>query len=441
MNVTSVLRPISDDDLDCLVFGMEWSPIIGARPERESAERAKAAKATHMVFAGANATVVGLARLPSEKHKKGLDARKLYSAGVLFAESHPQGVHAATVTVEDGTYWVIASHDGTVVAGTDLLCEERDEAEAIIADLHERYTGLRIADPSRLALDPSKKPPSARLQPIKSSLESIPRWVKITAVVFGLFVLVDQGTARWKKYKLEKDEAENTEQYVDATVEWSKALDSWQKGIRPDGEAGLVFLFNAVGDTPMSIGGWRLFEIDCLPSEKGWQCKAIYKRSILGTNISLLMGKPPKAQVGWITPDMAETNWTETYSRPQLDRLKIESVEDISIRYVSNLQKVFPAFKQVKISPRTSAAVPAPVVQNARGENRAIPNPPGNSKVAHIPGVQAVTFEGPLRSLAVLPLTPNTVLKSIHVKVADQTDPTLTNSMLQVDLKGDMYVQ
>jgi len=436
-----VIRPMEDSSNEFLVFGMTWEPVIGSRPERESIERVKGWKATHYIPAGDHSTMVGLVKLPAEKKRKKKEKRSLYSPAIIFAESHPVGAHGLTVDLQDGSTWVIASHDGVVISGTDVVCETRDDAALVIASLKDRYPEVKMGVSKALSPPSSKHTNTALLREVKTSLESIPPWMRYAFIVLFALIAYDKGTDLWRKHAAAQDQALNVEQYVDTSAEWKKALDIWQKGIRVDGPVGLTALFENLLETPIQVEGWGLRSIECIPSTKGWSCTGNYDRLVLGTNISLFVGAPKGWRVNWQSLDKASLSWDIGAPLTILNRLNIGSNENTNIQYLSQLQNVYPAFKQMQVGVRTVAPVPAPTVTNSQGEHRAVPTPEKIEPSTHVPGVRKLLFVGPLRSLSVLPITETTSIKYILVKITDYIDPTINNSMLSAELSGEMYVQ
>ncbi|EPG9766455.1 hypothetical protein M0K88_004699 [Escherichia coli] len=433
------ILPIADDDSECLVFGLTWSAVIGPRPAKESIERVRSARATHYVPAG-ESTVVGYITLKTAKRAPSSRARSLYSAAVVFAEAHPQGLHALVARINEDHYWLIASHDGVVISGTDGLFDSYEEAEQSIQLLRARYTDIRIANES-LSLDANKKPATAKLIELKTSFRALPLWLRVSCAAVLAYAVLDQGLSAWQRHVKALEAANSIESSVDAVGEWDNALNKWQDGVLVDGQTGLNNLLEQAGGTPLKLGGWTLQHMNCKAVRAGWGCTGSYFRQANATNTSLKLALPTGWTVSYKDLYKAETQWQLPATRKTLDRLAIGQTEEDALRYSSMLQGALAAFKTVTISPRVQASVPTPTYTASTGETLSIPAPENAPLSARVPGRTALDFDGPLRSLTVLTVTDNTTIKQLTVEVHDYIDPTVNSSLLTGHLLGDMYVK
>ena len=166
-----------------LVFGLDWVPMVGGNPRRLAVGRARALGATHFVLAGNQAVSLGFVRLARKAQGAG---RRLHSAAALFAGRNPEGAAGCLACIEPHGVWVVATHAGTVLAGTDRWFRDLESAHEALDAVRKRFPALRLqvepgcaegSLPSWLAGIPADP---SRLQRVPSSLFGIPagvRWV------------------------------------------------------------------------------------------------------------------------------------------------------------------------------------------------------------------------------------------------------------------------
>lgn len=451
---SSTLRQVSGGALDWLVYGMTWEHVGGARPERRSLQSAKGLKATHFIAAHEGYSAVGMACLALPVGKvKAKSQRRYASAGMLFATKRPRGVYVAQLDLQEDGIWLIASHDGVVIPGYDLVLDDADQVSEAIARLRERHNDTQLVVISQPTLEEVKNHQQARLALVKTSAQLIPTWMKVTAAILVVYGLYSEGQSWWDEYQAEQELAQNPTQQFDFNVERARQLDTWQSSIRLDSPQGLREVLYQIGGLPMGFGGWLLTTglsmaagetasaIQCLPNTSGWSCTALYSRTPAGTNESFKRFAPPHCKVGWVDLEKAQIKCEFSATRHTLDRLNIDRPETINLAFIPQVQRVMLAFREVKIDPWVAVSLPNPVVVNQRGDRITLMPSGRETPQAHVPGKQSFTYSGPLRSLTVLPLTPSSVITSINVKRVEVSDPTLNSSALSADLKGEMYVQ
>ena len=421
-----------------LVFGLEWRPLIGTDLEKKSHQEAMRSKSTHYIKAGIHSTAVGCVKLNvsgSDKNK-----RAMYSAAAVFALSNSHGAFITKVQIEQELYWVVAAHDGTVLKGTDVLLSAED-ADSLVKSVQERFPDANLISDERDSgpfLNDKTK-----LFEAKTSIESLPNWLKYVACLFVLLTFCKFGYEKWSEYQEQNSMADNIEKYVDVKAEWQKSLDKWADSVYVDGSDGYDVLFEKFMLTPPEIGYWTLVEANCTPrGNTDWVCQAKYLRGALGTNNTFLAALPKGWSVKWDGLNNAIGTWSFQSIRHKIDRSTITPIPEFSLDYVSDLQKVLYAFKQVNLTSPAKVEIDKPKVPNTKGEMVQVPYPDNAPSEIVIPSVQKITASGPLRSLAVLPITANTTIKSVRLEIKSfDIEPSLASSALQGEIKGDMYVK
>ena len=427
-----------------LVFGgVDWQSLIGSQLAKQSYKAAKKRRATHYVAAGKHSNAVGTIRLMAESKQP--IKRKLYSAGAVFALSHSNGAVISKTQVEEGDLWyVIASHDGVVIAGTDIICDTA-EAEALTQSFFHRYAnGVEVEgdfDTTSLLNDRTE------LTPVKTAWQKVPVQIKVMLMLGIALMAADTGWGHWKSYERKKAREAFSAQAYDAHAEWARALDQWAATKALDGRAGMMDLLDTMqDDIPPVAGHWRLIEAGCSATSAGWTCSARYKRTVLATNASFRAAVPKNWLVTWDGLSNAVGTWNVEAKRTPFDRNKLMSAADFGISYISKVQVTLPSFRKVDIQPPSEIPIQAPQVsqRDMNGNETMIEVPYPYNAPAGIerPKSQAFVFNGPLRSMTALPVTSYTTIKQIRFTVDERLAvPNIRESVFTAELSGESYVK
>ncbi|NMX92484.1 MULTISPECIES: type 4b pilus protein PilO2 [unclassified Pseudomonas] len=435
----AIIRAVNNEQ--SIVFGgVAWKPVIGSGLAAQSEKLAAADKATHYVTAGEHSSAVGTTKLPAVKIKE--KGRAFYSAAAIFAQAHPSGVQIYSQEFPGDDVWVVASHDGVVISDTDVLLT-RIEAEELVADIKLRHAlAVVITGEFDAIMHLNVR---TQLKPVRNAIQKIPSSAKVMVVVLLLLLVVDTSLSWYKDFKLRKLRELEQSQYIDAHAEWKNKLNQWASTIKPDGRQGLINIYFEMGNAPMKIGGWNISEATCLTSATGWDCNARYEAGVGSTNISFQENLPRGWTANWGGLTTAVGNWTVQVERKSLDRSRIQKIPDFSLVYISALQRVLPAMKKVDLSAPAPAPIQEPQVYIDRGKGNElvnVPYPVENTAGIELPKIQTLDIEAPLRTLAVLPLIDDTVIKQLRFVVGSQrTVPTIRDGMFTSKLIGDIYVR
>jgi hypothetical protein len=444
-----------NDGRDHMVFGLDWAVVVGHRPDREAVSTARKAKASYYVPPG-NSSVVGyvkLSHLPNTqvgynvfKRLKGAKAgpkaqSSWFSAAQTFADRFPKGVHAFKVKLSGDRHWFVASQDGEVIPGNDRVYDTELEAKQALDELRTEYKNVVVAEGADVdLLHPSS---ASRLVELRHPLLALPPWTRWGAVAAAALLVMGQAPALWQSLTSSRDTALPAPVQVDAAGAWKTQLDQWQKTVRLDGLNGFQALLHDLGTVPMKLGGWSLASVDCLPYPVGWKCSGTYDRGAAGnrTNNSLIAALPPGWTVQWQKIDKAKVSWAFAATRPSLDRGALEDRAVIDSKLTSQIQGIFAAFKVAVISDTNKPDVPVPTYVDGEGQQVAIPYSADLPVGSRIPTLMSLTFDGPLRSMYVLPLTAGSVIKTFNLQVQASKEPALATSMLTAKVTGVFYVK
>lgn len=422
-----------------LVFGLDWETLVGQNLEKQSLKKAKGYKASHYVRAGKHSAAFGYARLQAADRKaKGV---KYYSAAAIFAQSHPQGVYWQRRDMPDDTVWVVASHDGMVISGTDIVCTFQTAQELHDA-LLERYEHI-VQVPHDETNDDSLYYLNEQtlLAEAKSGIETIPQPVLIGIGAVMALLLADMGWDKYKSYQAQKERARQALAYIDPEDAWREELDAWQRTVRLGGKNSLLAAYDAVGAVPLDVGSWMLAGVDCQSNADGWACTAAYKR-LTGTNETFERSAPSGWQVRWSGLEDVFGSWQVPYAGYlPLDRTLLPTMSQVRVNHISRIQSVMTSFERLALDPAVEVSVPAPQVVDANGNMQTISHPGNISPAVALPQTQSFRIQAPLRSLLVAPIDSNYQLDSLKVEYRVGGASSLTSSMLTATLTGKYYVQ
>ncbi|MCO8166174.1 type 4b pilus protein PilO2 [Pseudomonas sp. 21LCFQ02] len=418
----------------CVVYGLDWAPLIGNKLDRQSLAHARNLKATHHVPAVEYSSSVGTAKLPSVK-KTG-KGRAVYSAGAIVALKHPTSAYLGVISIEEALVWVIATHNGSVIKGTDTLCSP-EEADQLVASVRARYPQISDLEDTDVQSYLNER---TQLKAVRYGVDAVPGPLKILIIaVLGLLIANfawDQGKRLIQSYT--RSHADT--QQIDATQEWTAALDIWAESTLMDGPRGFADLFEAMMHLPLEVGNWSLKRVQCdNANQRNWTCRADYARGVIATNESFLSSLRPdwKWKTRWVDLDNAQVSWQVPGTRHPLSRKALPALTTFSLDYISRLQDVSKAYSLIEVKPPAAVTIPAPVINDGQGKV-ALELPQG----IRLPNVMTFSIKGPLRSLAAFPLNDSTRISRLQFDVErNEARPDLRNSALFGEIKGDYYVQ
>ena len=407
-----------------VVFGLDWSPLVGGAPQRLGLQRARALGATHYVLSGKHATVVGAVRLePATAKLKG----SLHSAAAVFSSRHPVGAIAYVLPDPSGSCWMIACHAGSVLSQTDRWFESQACALAVLDRLRSRFPGLQVQ--IEQTLDQHGLPvwlgttlcEQSRLQRIQA-LGYLARTPLRICVAVSLAASLAYGLLPTRNTDLQQERQ-------DTQAVWRASLLELSRQHTVHAFSHLSVLTQTWQKIPLLPSGWILRKIQCESQGFDWQCVAQYARQYrwaLNQHLEQVM------PVGWsmqFTPlDEAAFLWRVPQAATTLDL----SEHWMAYDWMSYLQSIGSAFEHIQVGAATKFVIPAP----DDGQGQALALAPGIPQWKQ----RTLVIKGPLRALV--------ALDRLHMPVRwrrasldiDRAQGLGTpRSALSLELVGDMF--
>lgn len=405
-----------------LVFGMEWFPLLGEQHARQARALARRRRASHWVVAAGAAASAGLMR--NWRCRK---YASLYSAAAVFATLHPRGTVVGVLRLPQNRLWLVAAHEGAVLARTDQLHEDEAAVQDSLRLLREAHPGLVVHNDTHMASDLFQALFHGGHEGARLTYRSTPRGRGLLLTLAGLSVFVWQG---WVWWQAQQDHA--AVQQVDPHEAWATAIKNSALPHSVHGVVGLKTVLDGLQDLPAYLAGWQLKRAECRPSARHWHCSATYLRDTLGDNQSLIDAALPEWTLSFEPLEGALVSWEIPLIAVPLSQLNVQASKENEARLVSALQAISPAFSELRID----AAQALPFVLPRDGEQRLLPRPPG------IPSYQtrSLRIQAPLRSLSLLlPETQHMSWERIILELGEVDQPTLRQSGLRVSLSGVLY--
>ncbi len=407
-----------------LVFGLDWLPMVGGNPRRLALRRARTLGATHFVLAGSQAISLGFVRL-SRRTQGG--NRGLHSAAALFASRNPEGAAGCLASIEPHGFWLVATHAGTVLAGTDRWFPEAESAQEALEGVRRRFPSLRVqveapCDAGALPQWAGGSPiESVALQRVQSSLFGLPG---STGWFAGIALA---GVAAYSLFDGTRDMGSERDQ--DADTQWREAVAGIARNHLVDPFEGLSAVIAQWRVLPVSPSGWKLRQVHCESGVGQWRCAAHYARlHRLALNTHLERFRPDGWSLHFTPLNDATLSWNVDRVAEILDWFAPASRPD----WMTQLQVINPAFEHVQISAGASIALTPP----ADSGGVSFARPPNLVDW----GQRSLVLKGPLRSIPTLRgLQAPVRWRRVTLDVERPVPAAIAQSILSVHLVGDLY--
>ncbi|WP_353146728.1 hypothetical protein [Pollutimonas bauzanensis] len=424
-----LLLPLSSATL---VFGLEWLPLLGGKAERTGLRLARQHKATQMVLAGETAGSVGITAVKTSRSQR---KASLYSAAQNLAHLFPTGTVALVLELEQVGYWLVAVHEGAVVARTDRLYRCVEDTEPVLDELRQAY-------PQFLLLGSHGAPDQPALAAIEaacstqSRLRVLSRWAPVLpwpvqgfVLVLVLVLLIPKlGTVLASKRQARVPVAN-----VNPVQAWKRAVEQAAHGRVVHGARGTRALLDELYELPIHINGWVLLQTECAAQLSQWRCQARYeRRDMQASNSQFLAGSPKHWTVEFISMEQAQPVWDIPGHGAGLLAQQLKTSLQNERDLFSALQAIKPAFSQMQVGKPAPLHVAAP--QDDSGQP--LPRPPGLAHHLSRP----IQLGGPLRSASLLlPYTASMQWNKAVLSLRNIDNPGLKSSSLNLSLQGVLY--
>ena len=414
-----------------LVFGLDWFPLIGARADRLGMRIAKRRRSTHCVLAGEGAGSVGLLALKAGRLQK----RTLYSAAQNVAALFAAGTVVLLMELDAAGYWLVAIHEGAVVARTDRFYPSREAANDVLAELRLAYPQLMVLGTPNAPGIPTMADieaacsSSTQLRRISGWKPFLPWPVQWFALVLVLALLLP---AAWRALRLDHAQA-GTPVRKDPVQAWRDAIAHSAQGRYVHGAHGSRLLLETFYALPVRLRGWHLRQAECVPQAVQWQCQARYERREPGaSNKSFLEKIQPEWKVQFTSLDHALAVWRTASGGVPLAHQRLADSKANERHFFSALQGLRSGFADVQVG----KTLPIPLSAPTDGQGRPISRP------AHLLAYssRSVQLSGPLRSAGLLlPHMSFIAWNKAALTLHDVNAPSARDSGLILTLQGVLY--
>ncbi len=410
-----------------LGFGLEWLPLVTGRPDRSARRLARQHKASHMVFAGDAAASVGLV-LGNSVTDSG--ATEVHSAAQIVAGIFASGTVAVVLPLTDALRWMVAVHEGAVLARTDVLFEQVDEIRPILDDLRRAHPSLRLLD-AESDIAPPSLPEIAGAANTFTRLVPLRGWQRLPKPYVAAALCVLLALAGWSAWAPEPAQSPLVETDLDVNEIWRQAIHEAANGIHLQGVHGSRLLLKSLLALPTAVRGWELARADCQPVAANWSCSAVYIRQAShATNAEFFEGAPPHWEIAFPTMEHADIRWQTPGHITSLSSRPVHSRAHNNKQFQSSLQRIKPAFSRLYLGESKPLEVGL-----ARGA-------PAIARPASLPLLASRQFEasGPLRSaFLLLPLVEDVAWNKVTLTLGKEVSANLRVSRLNISLSGDLY--
>lgn len=413
-----------------IVFGLDWSPLIGGEPEALGRRRARSLRATHYLVMEELAAVVGCGvvhQLNTAKRRTHRTGRRvLYAAAAMFAASYSEGVFAAVYSMGHKGYWLVAVNAGLVLAHTDRWYADLEDVEVALSGLKARFPSIQI---SRAVSLVESSPPDwvlknlilkARLQKISGSQLST-LCVATLVLMTGGMIWFWTGQSRVPQEQLPEARPE---------VLWLQVYEDFVKTHPVHHPEQLFRVISAWQVAPLSPDGWSLKQILCEPSGMDWHCAARYQRfKMHALSEKLEAAKPDGWTAEFIDLDHGVLRWQVTGAASLFESA---SATTPLKNWLSFLQGVTPVFESIQIGTGTAILFSAPVDRHGMTLERPSFIKPLKRR--------SISIKGPLRSMSAMRGFPVPVRwRGLQLDIGSPSGQGIRRSELTVSLTGEVF--
>ena len=407
-----------------VIFGMDWTAIVGGQPLKLARKHARLVRATHFLLVGAPAMTVGCVQLEKQYFAQ---SGGIYSAAALFSVAYPSAAVACLVRFEEGGCWMVASHSGSIMSETDRWFVDAQAALAALNNIRLRfphlvvYEGLVASATQLPAWLNDKCAEQARVVAYQAARVGS----KSRIVALALIVVVGV----WMKWFDPHTEHGTTVTQVHPNQRWLDALGHYSQQHPVHGFSDLMRVMDAWRRVPFDPAGWQLLRVQCEPVLIDWSCAAHYRRRHrFALNQHLEATKPGEWEFHVVALDRAMLTWSLSRAAQPLDLAK----EPSRVDWMTSLQRLSPLFEHIQLGLPTKLQMNTPLDSQGRALERPVSLPNWHQR--------SLALKGPLRALTALQeLTVPVRWRSATLEVGNISGQELTRSALVVQLIGDLF--
>ncbi|MEI8401616.1 MAG: hypothetical protein WCG12_12500 [Alcaligenaceae bacterium] len=407
-----------------LIFGMDWTAIVGGQPLKLARKHVRLVGATHYLLVGAPATTVGCVQLEKQYFAQSCG---IYSAAALFSVAYPSAAVACLVRFEEGGSWMVASHSGSIVSETDRWFVNTQAAVDALNDIRVRFPNLvvheqLIASSTQLPAWLNEKcSEQARVLSQQTAREGI----KTRAAALALIIFLGV----WIHWFYQRPAHDDTLTQVQPTQRWADAMVHYAQQHPMHRFSDLLQVMTAWRRVPFDPVGWQLLRVQCEPVLLDWSCAAHYRRRHrFALNQHLEAVKPAEWDFHAVALDRATLTWSLSHAAQPLDL----TLEPVRVDWMSSLQRLSPLFEHIQLGLAAKLSIHAPLDSQGRPLERPAGLPNWHQR--------SLALKGPLRALSALQeLTTPVRWRSATLEVGNISGQELTRSVLVVQLIGDLF--
>lgn len=437
------------DENRMLVFGADWSPLIGGRAASTARSKAAQFKATHYALVTKSGHS-GLATVKlTRAEMKLVRKRDIFPAAAAFAMFRPAGTGVGLFELDDRRIWIVLCQNGMIRRNGDLVYTDQDMAYQRFHQLQQEaealeptgpnwsfFSNLDIPHTEHISLEELLRVDLKPFETRRFSLDQLPKPVKVS---FLLMLIIFGASAAWDVYDSfarSRRLAELRANMQDPEIAWRTAVREEAARKRVDSVKSVEALYEQLIAIPLEVAGWTLRSATCSPAGSLWECLATFQRKGYGATNDQFEAALPKGWRAEFDPLGTATgawtfksNGTKTGVTPET----LPTRDKILRSPVSQLQSILPAFTSIRLPTTKAWEVAMPFDGNGK--------PVSKPSTLMVPGAIPLVLEGPLRSLSVWEVesTP-TAIRTIKIDRVD-ADVSLNSSPLKMTLNGDLYVQ
>lgn len=411
-----------------LAFGLDWQPLISGRASSAARRIARQRKASHIVLDGEAPASFGYGVLRARAHAQ---RRGVHSAAQNLARLHPSGSVGFVLAIGPEHHWLVAVHEGAVMARTDVVHRSAEQALQAMQDLRRLHPRLVILpdEPEGPGLESIARASDAGTL-LRDTGRRRRQWLLWLCFVALLCALLAAMHRAWAPRSVRAEPLALGAAEVESR--WREAVSAAERRIALHGVAATHEALRHVHRIPALIAGWALTRATCSAQGASWRCGADYERRHRhADNQGLLTAAPQAWRLDFPSIDRATAAWEFT-TTTLAGRRHMDTPEHNRRHLQSAWQGVRPAFGRIALGPARPVEIQPPL----DGEGRPLQRPSG------LPGYasRTVEFEGPLRSLSLLlPHTRSIAWRTVSLTVGAPLQPALGSSRLRATLHGDLY--